>query len=326
MKRKDIYTEAWNITWKYRFLWIFGFVAGITFNTKSSTTDYLSSGAWLFQDLGSIISSNMGSTTVLIMGVGILLWLVGLVARADLIYGVASIANIAKVKADQVSFTTMLPLGFNSLPKLAGMQIIVWLPFTVFALIPASQTPQMLGGESSSFFLDFTSTSVGVTIGLVLFLGLSSVDAFAFRLIVLGNQSIISSIQQAGQIIRHNWGKILQTTILCGIFGLIFSAIIGIPLAPLITFLLAPLMEPVQEAMRECTANNVEFEAITKCVQGIRTSPTTYAVLLPTSVIIAGFYSVWTTFLSTVFTLLYGDIINLSATTGRRKRNAVRTV
>lgn len=322
MKRKDIYTEAWNITWKYKFLWIFGFVAGITLNTKSGTTDYFSSGAWLFQNLDTIITSNTGITTILMAGIGILLWLVGLVARADLIHGVASIANITKT--DWGSFKALLPLGLNTLPKLVGMQIIVWLPFTILAIITIFQTPQMPISESSFFFLNFAGISTLVVVSFVLFLGLSFVDAFAFRLIVLDSQGVIGSIQRAGQIIRYNWGKILKTTVVCGIIGLIFSAIIGIPLAPLMAFLMAPIAGPVQEAMRECMANNTEFEAVSECVQGIRMSSMTFAILLPASLIIAGFYSIWTTFLSAVFTLLYGDIVSVPVTTGRRKRGKVK--
>ncbi|MCP4368117.1 MAG: hypothetical protein GY797_08440 [Deltaproteobacteria bacterium] len=324
MKRKDIYTEAWNITWKYKFLWVFGFVAGITLNTKSGTTDYLSSGAWLFQHLDTIITSNTGVATILMMGIGILMWLIGLIARADLIHGVARIVNI--IKDDQISLKAIFLIGLGHLPKLAGMQIIVWLPLTILTIITAFQTPQLPITESSFFFLNFASISAIVVISFVVFLGLSFVDAFAFRLIVLESQSIISSIQQAGRIIRHNWGKILKTAIICGIIGLIVSIIIGIPLAPLIAFLMAPIVGPMQEAMRECMVNNTEFEAISECVQGIRTSVNTYVILLPASLIIAGFYSIWTTFLSTVFTLLYEEIaiLNVLASSGRRKRGKAK--
>lgn len=315
MKRKDIYTEAWNITWKYKNLWIFGFVAGITLNTKSGTTDYFSSGAWLFQHLDTLITSNTGVMTIFMAGISILLWLTGLVARAGLIHGVAR-----TVKTNRISLKTILPVGFSSLPKLVGMQIIVWLPFTILAIITAFQTPQMPIGNSGFSFLDFASTSVLAVTSFVLFFGLSFVDTFAFRLIVLGSQSIIGSIQRAGQIVRYNWKRILKTAVVCGILGLIFSGIVGIPLAPLMAFLMVPIAGPVQEAMKECTANNTEFEAISKCVQGIRMNSTTYAVLLPTSLIIAGVYSIWTTFLSAVFTLLYKDIFNVSVTVGRRKR------
>lgn len=259
MKRKDIYTEAWNITWKYKFLWIFGFIAGITLNTKSGTTDYLSSGAWLFQSLDKIIASNKGLSNLLIAGVAILLWLVGLVARADLIHGVASV--VKDTKAAPVSFRAILPLGFNSLPQVAGMQIIVWLPYTILAIITIFQSSQLPLSVSSFFFLNFAGISAFVVINFVLLLGLSFIDAFAFRLIVLDSQSILGGIQRAWPIVRHHWRKILIATIVCGIIGLIFSAIVGIPLAPLMAFLMAPIAGPVQAAMRECMANNTEFEA-----------------------------------------------------------------
>lgn len=55
-------------------------------------------------------------------------------------------------------------------------------------------------------------------------------------------------------------------------------------------------------------------------------SSAAYTVLLPVSLIIAGVYSVWTTFLSAVFTLLYGDINNASTIAGRRKRSKIKVV
>lgn len=317
MKRKDIYTEAWNITWKYKFLWVFGFLAGITLNTKGGTTDYFSSGAWLFLNLDTVIGNNMGVTTILMAGLAILLWLVGLVARADLIHGAASIANITKT--DQISFKAIFSLGFSSLPKLVGMQIIVWLPLIILTVTTAFQTSQLSIDEFSFFFLNFASISTIVVI-IILLLGLSFLDAFAFRLIVLDSESIIGSIKRAWQIIRHNWGRILKTTIVCGILGIIFGVVVGIPLTPIMALLMSPMIVSTQEAMQECTANNIEFEIMSECFQEIMARPMTQIILLPSSLVIAGVYSVWTTFLSVVFTLLYGDIVAMSITTKQRKR------
>ena len=322
MKRKDIYTEAWNITWTYKFLWIFGFVASLTLNTQNdSTADFLSSGAWLFRNLNQMIVSSSVVTTILLMCVAVLLWLLGIAARADLIHGAMRILN--KAKGDNISFKTILSLGFKPLPKLVGMQIVVWLPVAVLTVLLVFQPSQFAVQESDSFFLNFASISSLVVIIFVLFLALSFIDAFAFRSIVLDSTSIIGGIKHAAKIIRHNLGRILITAIVCAIIGLVVTAIIGIPLAPIIAFLMAPILGPMQQAMQECVANNAEYEAIAECVQGIQSvglKPTTLAILIPISIVIAAFYSVWTTFLSTVFTILYNDISVERAKPEKQKR------
>lgn len=319
MRRKDIYTEAWNITRHYKFLWIFGFIAGITFNTKGGTTDVLSSGGWLFQNIELLIGNNTGVNLVGVMLLAILFWLLGITARADLIYGTAKVIN--KTKEAPISFKAIFLLGLNVLPKLAVMQVIVWLPITLLTTWSIAQNSGFPLSENGFSLVNFAGISSFVVISVVLTLALSFIDAFAFRSIVLKGTDIFGSIQEAVQILRHNLSKILTTAVVCAVIGFIVSIVIGIPLAPVMAILMSPVTGPIQEAMRECMSNNNDVKAMAECVQGMATNSTTFPFLFVASIVLAAFYSVWTTFLSTVFTILYSDIVGLNT---RRKKTLSR--
>lgn len=307
----DYFSRAWDITWGKKYLWLLGLLAGLQFGVNAGENDtlgFLQGGAWIFGDVMALIPSS--SLAVLSIAVSLLLWLIGLAARAGLIRETIAISQ----RKDTDGVIASMTRSLGVLLSIIVMQLLVWLPVIVLSVVVTLQAQQMVGGmlgEDGSISLP-QSVNFGSIGGIVCGVGLLSIvlayiDAFAFRSIVLGRLNPIRGIMHGLKTLGDCVGTSLITGIVCGIISIIVGIVIGIPLAA-IGF---ALMGPTMIAMQECAASG-SIQAMSECTSAISQSP---AVIIPTiilSVVGAALASVWTTFQSATFTLLYRDYADMS--------------
>lgn len=310
MNYERIFSRAWQITWKYKPLWVFGFLAGLFIGSNNNSNNFIQGGAWLFQNIGSILSTN-SLITILTVIISIVFWLVGTVARISLVREVAALDT--RRPQPIPSLGNVFRAASKFMPSILLMQLLIWSPILVLNLIvsivsqPAIETlfssSQTGAVNQSKFLSSFGSIWIfACGIGL-LTLPLVFIDAFAYRSIVLEELSIKTGLQKAIHILRANLKPILVLSIICLIIGLIFSFVIGLALLPLLPLVMRPMMQNVSQC-----ASSSDFRAMVSCMQRVSTNPTVVIVGLIASVIGAALSAIWVAFQSATFTLAYNKL------------------
>ncbi len=306
MKYRQIVSWAWEIAWNNKSLWVFGFLSGLTLGGGSDgpiqfgltaragggavslSNDVLwQGGSWLFQNVGTILSSP-STLSILILVLSLLLWFVGVMARSGLVYQVNAIASrerAGKGIGDQFQ------AAFKVFAPVLWMQLLIWSPVMVLSVIPIAAQ------ETLSCIM------------VLLIIPLTFIDALAYRSIILENLNVIDGLRRAVQVLTKNIGPILVLSIICTLLALLFSLIAGIVLLPL----LLALVKPVLESVSECSRLMGNSQAMLDCIQQ---SSTDLSVVIPSlvfSIVVAALYSVWVTFQSATFTLAYRHMTDRAA-------------
>jgi hypothetical protein len=239
----------------------------------------------------------------------IILWALGLVARACLIQSVAEAEHrlehrkrTGKQKRkgtellDDLTMTARFRGGAAVLPRLVAMQGLLWLP--VAALSVAAVLSQKLGGAGASLAgLLVMITTLGSVV-LVL------VDTFAFRAIALDGAGTIQSIRIAVTALRGYLSQVLQAVLSIFIALIPFACVLAIVSSPLMLKAAAAQTQALNACMAEHGQNIAAFQecAMQSWFSGNQLANGWLYGLVLVSVIIG---AVYTTFVSAVGTLLY---------------------
>jgi hypothetical protein len=301
MKPLDIFSKAWQITWDNKILLVFGFLAALTIGDNSFS--FTQSGSWLFQNIGSLLSSNILITFLMVVS-AIIFWIAGILARISIIREVAAL-DVRKPKSVP-SIKESLRSSLKYLVRVLLMQLLVSSPILIFSLITYIFTSPISNGfpnsvNQSNFAIFFASIFLGGSIGVLITILLTTIDAFAFRSIVLDESDVTNSIKNAIQVIRTNLKFVFQLCIICAVVGGIFSLVFVTAISPL--FLL--MMKPLTQTVSQCATYQRNAHAIASCMQQFGTNPTVVAVNIIMGVIGALVFSIWATLRSSSFTLAY---------------------
>ncbi len=324
MSTGEILGGAWEITWRHRFLWIFGFFAGLSL-PGSDRRQVLFGGAWIFPLIGDWIQR---FTPSLAFGIGLALvfWLLGLAARVSLVQSVAELRQSSgrgrrrrkkrrtqQEKISSGSLGTRFRRGFVLLPKIVGMQILVWLPVFILNVVAGLQFQSVFQVSRTGIQPVSECTFVLLSCGIgLLSLGSTLTEVFAFRAVAIDGVSLGKSIWFAIKTVIDNLVKILAVSVILVVILLVIGFLVLILLAPVLQALMAPQMA----AMQECMAiHKQNVEALRDCITQYRASRGMAAdlMLYGLGILAAVPMSVVTTYVSAVGTLLYEATADKSA-------------
>ncbi len=335
MKYQQILSKAWEITWNQKYLWLFGFLAGLTLSSGNNDNSPIQfglsfgsenasmgwnngvlfqGGSWLFQNAGTLLAAP-GVWTILMLVVSLLLWVVGVVARSGLIHQVNVIE--AQEQEPGAGLGERFRAAFQAFPPALGMQLLIWSPilalnvmlaiasrsvvtsaFSTFPQLDGAGVPEMPGMDTIGAI--GALGSLGCVTAL-LTIPLTFIDGFAYRSIILEKLGVIAGLRRALQVIKENIGPILVLSIICLLLAAIVSVVVGLLLSPFLMILAKPMMEIVTE----CSQLMGEPQAMFECIQRANASPRVLIPSLLLSILGAAFSSVWITFQSATFTLAY---------------------
>ncbi|MGV8083510.1 MAG: hypothetical protein AB2L09_07775 [Coriobacteriia bacterium] len=244
MNYGGIVKKAWNLTWRYRALWVLGLFAGVaggSFNgggsnlssstSSSSTTDLPSWASYsnLVALVDRILPILVAVFVVLVL-FSLLWWVVGIAARGGLVYAVNEIEEGRPIRLRDA-----WNAGFDKFWRLLGLSILLNLPIVVLGLALAAAilvpvfAPIVRGGEpSGAVFAPICGALViGVPLLIVLGVVLGLMYLVALRFIMLYNMPVF---QAAGEAWRAFRGRLKNHLLMWLInLGLNFAA--GIALA-----------------------------------------------------------------------------------------------
>jgi hypothetical protein len=301
MKPQDIFSTAWQITWDNKILLVFGFFAALTLGDNSSS--FMQGGSWFFQNIGSFFSSNVLVTFLMLVS-ALIFWVLGVLARISIVREVAAL-DVRKPKPVP-PIKESLSSSLKYLVRVLLMQLLVLSPILVFSLMTYIFTKPLSNGfpnsvNQSNFAVFFTGIFLGAGIGILITILFTTIDAFAFRGIVLEELDVKNSIKNAIQIIRANLKFIFQLGVICAIVGGIFSFILVAAISPL----LLVMMKTLTQTVSQCAAYQGNAQAMANCMQQLGTNPTIVAVNVIVGILGGLVLSIWATLRSASFTLAY---------------------
>jgi hypothetical protein len=243
MEYSNIIKRGWNYTWNNKFLWVLGFLAALGSGSGFGSSNF-STGPGDPQSMEALapfmtpegiaaMTTGLIAVGCVAFIIGILLWLVSLIARGGLINAVAELESgvDSAMQPTKPTFGSAFRAGWRRVARLAFMTILLFVvPIILFVvlviafLVPAFTLAIGSGGDESMSAIG----SVLAGLGLVAFcmicllvpltIVLSFIYPFAFRGIVLGGLGVMDSIRHGWRVLRDNLGQIL-------VLGLIFLAI-----------------------------------------------------------------------------------------------------
>ena len=213
----DVLKKAWNITWRYKALWVLGLFAGAAsggggggsgYSTGSS--DYSSAGRQfdrVYEDLMRTVQDNLLLIAVavgLLMIIGIVLWVLSIAAQGGLVHG----ANEA-AEERRPALGAAWGVGFRRWGRTFMIGFVLALPLlAIVAVMIALIVAVAAGGAMSG------DAGIGVVLGgmclviplfLVLIVAASVIIGIVYNLSlrygVLGDVSF-------GQAIKRGWGDL----------------------------------------------------------------------------------------------------------------------
>lgn len=253
----QLLTDAWQIVWKNKFLFILGFLAALgatggsggnnlsyTFNPEDLPPGFESSFELFLDQYAAILSGLFCLIFLLIIA----FWLIRLTAQAGLISAAARLAD-----GEKVSLGDALGAGFSKLGRMIGIYLILYSPFillgillVVLALVLAGAA---IGYELSNAAATFEPilASVSIIIAclsllccvlLPLLAAATIILPFAQRAAVLEDYGVTASIGRAWRVIRANLGEVAILVLLFLAISIGYGFAVAMIMVPL-TFLAA---------------------------------------------------------------------------------------
>lgn len=265
----DLFTRAWNLTWRHKWLYLLGFLAalgsaggsggssnaGLNYTVPANTLSALPTTGdplALFERFWTLYGPAIVAFGILALVLAIVLWLVRLTAQAGLIGAAATLDA-----GGQITFWQALTQGFGKLGRMIGLSVVLFGPFVLVALFAAawfgSQFVTLIGGllyesldpvqlaDAGRRLSVFGTAAFCLTcllIPLLLFVNL--LFPFAQRSAVLEDQGVFGSIGRGWAVIRDHLGTVLILALFLVVIGIVVGILVALIIAPIAALLLLP--------------------------------------------------------------------------------------
>ena len=253
MEYGKLFSRAWEICWNNKYIFVLGFLAALGSGGSGGGQSF--SNSFTGDELPPEVFGNMdrilaliGPIVAVLICAGLILavvfWLIRLVAQAGLISTTARID-----RGEQSSLGQAFSAGTAHLPRILGLNLLIYLPFWILgiisvgiaifafgATIASAFTPQggeELGALPAGFALVAICMVALACLLIPLALLASIVYAFAQRGIVLQGHGVTESIGHSWRFVRNNAGEIVLLIVFLIVLSIIFGLLVSIILVPL---------------------------------------------------------------------------------------------
>jgi hypothetical protein len=314
MDYAEILKRAAQIVWRHKFLWALGFLVALgsggggggnssgwqeSFDPSSQATREMERAAAHLEQFWAAYAGVFIGLLCLGLLVGLVFWLVKLVAEAGLVDAVNKIEE-----GQKASFAQAMSGGAAVLLRMIGLKIVLALPIFLIVGLIILLSVGLFGGTIAAAFSE-SSAGMGAMIGaLGLFLAclipllclifilaifIYLIDLFAVRGIVTHNLGAIAGIQHGWDTLRNNPLEVILTAVILWVIGLLFGFAVAAALLPLGFLFAAPTFFSL------LADGGVSFGAVA----------TTGVGLICLGIAAAVLNSIWIAYQSTAYTLAY---------------------
>lgn len=241
MDHIGILKRAWNVVWRHRILWLFGFFVGGGGGSGGGYGNYSISGDEFdpatvreFQRVGEGLQDNIAlvlAVAAFLAVVGLAFFIVSIAAKGGLVH----LVNEAEEDRPVRGFDGWAS-GFHNWFKVFAIGLLLWLPFFVVLLIVIVAVvapivgPIIAGGEPGGgaivgmcggvFFGGVVLLLLGILVGLL--------DDLAVRHTVLDGTRVIRSIGEAWTDVRTRFKDVIVMWLLMFAVGIAFGIAVGV--------------------------------------------------------------------------------------------------
>lgn len=233
-----ILSRAWQITWRWKVLWIFGFLASLGSGGGSgggggSGMNNGSRGAGNFPnfDMSPEIGGLLIALICVALIIGIILWVLSIISRGALIAGVQQVED-----EGQTSFGSAWRVGLSRFWTIFGVGFLAALPILIIVLVLIGVGIAVAVGAGYNFTNDMSDRALGIIlpalacliplacVTVVLAVVLGQIQLYAERAAILEGKGWIDAFKRGWQVLKTNLGPTI-------VFWLIFLVIGGVLLA-----------------------------------------------------------------------------------------------
>jgi hypothetical protein len=244
-----ILSRAWEITWRWKVLWILGFLVTLGQGWGGGNSGYSIDSSdwprWYVADVSTpfwVILAIIACVAILI---GIALWVISVMARGGLIAGVQQVED-----EGSTSFLKAWRVGVSRFWTLFGISILTALPILILVVLGIAVLILLITGTVGIFD---TSEAAGITgiVASVLCCGafccgailvgivLDQIRVYAERAAILEGLGWIEAVKRSWEVLKNNLGPTILFWLIFLVVGLVFGAVIFGGLAVVITPLIA---------------------------------------------------------------------------------------
>ena len=234
MNYGKVLTRAWEITWRWKVLWILGFLAALgSGGGGGGGTSYTTSG----EDWGTwgghpyyephippgVVAAIIGLACLAII-IGIAIWVVSVIARGGLIAGVQQVEE-----EEHTSFGLAWRAGAKRFWTLFGISILAAIPLIILAVVGVIALIAMFAGSGFAFTSSDAAGGIGIATSIlcggalccgmvILAIILQQIRIYAERAAVMEELGWIEAFARGWDVLKANLGPTI-------IYWLIFFAI-----------------------------------------------------------------------------------------------------
>jgi hypothetical protein len=230
-----VLSRAWEITWRWKVLWILGFLAALgnglatgnpTYTTDSSDWGYRYYGPWIPPEIIALLVG----IACLVLIIGIALWVVSVIARGGLIAGVQQVE-----KEGTTSFGQAWRAGAGRFWTLVGIGLLSAIPVIILLVLGMIVLVATLAGSSAGFSEAPRGAGIagailcggGLCCGTVLLaIVLGQIRIYAERAAILENLGWIEAFKRGWEVLKENVGPTIVLWLIFLAIGLIFAVVV----------------------------------------------------------------------------------------------------
>jgi hypothetical protein len=232
MEFGKILSRAWQITWRWKVLWVFGFLVSLGQGSWGGNRVTWVEDRWrLDRFLPEVVGILIALACVGLI-IGIALWVLSVIGRGALIGGVQQVeeegyTDLRRAWRVGVSrFWTLFGLSF-----LTGLPVLILALLVVAAFVGPIVTEAIIssdrGGPSGVFGLSFLC-GVPLCCGTVIVgIVLSQIRTYAERAAVLEGLGWIEAFRRGWQVLKENIGPTVVFWLIMLVIGVVFAIVVG---------------------------------------------------------------------------------------------------
>jgi len=229
--------RAWEITWRWKILWILGFLASLGqgggggggSNFQFSSSDWE---RWKLDPelTGAVIAAIVAVACVAIL-IGIALWVVSVIARGGLIAGVQQVED-----EGSTTFGRAWRVGVKRFWTLFGINILVAVPIILMWLVFAGALAASIvgiveGSETSDPLAALGVGGIGCAglfccLAVIVTFVVSLIQTYAERAAVLEGMGWIEAFKRGWQVLKTNIGPTLIFWLIFVVIGMIVGGVV----------------------------------------------------------------------------------------------------
>ncbi len=244
-----VLARAWEITWRWKILWILGFLAGLGNGggggggggTSYSTSGNEWSSWWgtTFHEPyipAGVIAAIIGAACLAIL-IGIAIWVVSVIARGGLIAGVQQVEE-----QEHTTFGLAWRAGARRFWTLFGISVLAAIPLIILVVVGVIVVIAMFVGSGFAFTSSDAAGATGIVASIlcggafccgmvIATIILQQIRIYAERAAILEDLGWIEAFSRGWNVLKANLGPTIVFWLIFLVLGLVFFVAIMAVLA-----------------------------------------------------------------------------------------------